>query len=412
MRFLVLGSGGREHALAWKLAQEAQVVVAPGNPGAAEDAETQPVALGDVAAIVALAQRVSPDVVVVGPEDPLIAGVADALRESGFDTVGPGRQGARLEASKAWAKEAMARAGVPTAASRSFRQFAAAAAYARSRFHEGQGVAIKASGAALGKGVVVCTDLEAAMEALERMLVHRELGEAGDEVVVEDRLIGQEFSLLTLVSDGRYLSLPVAQDHKRLLDGDEGPNTGGMGTFSPVDWVSEELVQATEDQVVAPILATVPDYRGVLFSGLMVVDGRPKCLEYNVRFGDPETQSVVRRLGAGFTEALAAVAQGAPIPPIEVLDNAAVTVVLASAGYPGPYSKGTPITVGPLPEGVKLFHAGTALQDGRLVTAGGRVLGVSATGPIVREAAGKAYGAMESVRFDGRHYRTDIGRAL
>ncbi|MCW5939542.1 MAG: phosphoribosylamine--glycine ligase [Fimbriimonadaceae bacterium] len=410
MRFLVLGAGGREHALAWKLAQEAEVVVAPGNPGAAEDVETETVALGDASAVLALAKRVAADVVVVGPEDPLIAGVADALRESGFATVGPGKEGARLEASKAWAKEAMARAGVPTAASRAFVQFAAAADYARSRFNEGHGVAVKASGAALGKGVAVCSELESAMEALERMLVHRELGEAGAEVVVEDRLVGQEFSLLTLVSDGRFFSLPVAQDHKRLLDGDEGPNTGGMGTFSPVDWVSEELVQTTEDQVVAPILAAVPGYRGVLFSGLMVVDGRPFCLEYNVRFGDPETQSVVRRLGAGFAEALSAVAQGAPLPPIEALDNCAVTVVMASAGYPGPYTKGIPITVGPLPEGVKLFHAGTALHEGCLVTAGGRVLGVSATGPTLEEAADKAYAAIGSVRFEGRQYRTDIGR--
>lgn len=408
MRILVVGSGGREHALAWKLAQEHEVVCAPGNPGIAADVETASVAPKDV---VPMARDF--DLVVVGPEDPLVDGLGDALREAGVAVYGPGAAGARLEASKSFSKGLMKAADVPTAAFEAFTDADAAMDFARSRFDAGRGVAVKANGNALGKGVVVCDTAEQADEAIRRMVVDREFGDAGAEVVVEDRLIGWEFSLLTVVGDQGFFSLPVAQDHKRALDGDQGPNTGGMGTVSPCLAVSDDLIRRTEAEVVAPTLAELRrrgiEYRGTLFSGLMVQEGRPYCLEYNVRFGDPETQSVMLRLGRGLGDALYAAAVGDEIPAPQVLDNAAVTVVVASGGYPGSYAKGLPIEVGPLPEGAKLFHAGTALKDGALVTNGGRVIGASAAGATLDEARAKAYAAAAAVRFEGAFFRRDIG---
>lgn len=406
MRILVVGSGGREHALAWKLSEEHEVVCAGGNPGIAVD-----VAVAPADDLVTLAKGF--DLVVVGPEDPLVDGLGDRLRAAGIACYGPGADGARLEASKAFSKATMAAAGVPTADARTFDDSDGAVAYARDRFAEGRRVVVKASGNALGKGVVVCEGFEEAERAVGTMMRDRAYGAAGDTVVIEDRLVGPEFSLLTIVGDGGFFSLPVAQDHKRAFDGDRGPNTGGMGTVSPCGWVSEDLVRETEARVVAPILAELRrqgvSYRGTLFSGLMVQDGTPYCLEYNVRFGDPETQSVMLRLGRGLGDALYAAATGAPIPPLETLDNAAVTVVVASGGYPGAYAKGLPITVGALPEGAKLFHAGTALRDGGLVTSGGRVIGASASAPTMAEARRLAYAAAAAVRFEGAFIRGDIG---
>jgi phosphoribosylamine---glycine ligase len=407
MKILVVGGGGREHALAWKLAQEAEVVATPGNPGIAEVARLVP---GDPVDV-AQAERV--DLVVVGPEDPLVDGLADRLRAVGVPCFGPGAAGAQLEGSKALSKELMHAAGVPTAMYGTFQSVMEAKMFARARFDAGRQVAVKASGNALGKGVIVCAELAEAEDALERMMVAREFGPAGETVVVEDRLVGREFSLLTLVSDAGYRSLPVAQDYKRALDGDLGSNTGGMGTYSPVPHVPDALLEETERRVVAPILAELSrrgiEYRGVLFSGLMMHGDELNSLEYNVRFGDPETQTVVRRLGSGFATALFACAVGEEIPPFEVLDHAAVTVVLASGGYPGSYEKGLPITVESLPEDVVLFHAGTALREGGLVTNGGRVFGVSAVGPTVDVARSRAYAAAEHVRFPGKHLRSDIG---
>lgn len=408
MRVVVVGSGGREHALAWKLAAECEVVATPGNPGIAQVAACLPGSPLEVC------RHVRPDLVVVGPENPLIDGLADRLRDEGYATVGPGASGARLEASKAFSKEVMARAGVPTAAFKTFTDPHQAREFARERYEAGRQLAIKASGAALGKGVVVAETLAEALEAIESMMVDLELGEAGSTVVLEDRLVGREFSLLTLCSGTSIRSLPVAQDYKRALDRDLGPNTGGMGTYSPVSWLSDSIVERTVESVVRPALRALADagidYRGVLFSGVMVQDGRPFCLEYNVRFGDPETQSVVRRLGSGFPEALRATANGAAIPPIETLDNAVTTVVLASEGYPGNYPKGLPITVGAMPASCVLFHAGTAVEDGQLVTAGGRVMAVSATAPTLEASRAAAYEGVRAVAFDGMHYRTDIGR--
>lgn len=411
MRILVVGSGGREHALAWKLAQEHEVTCAPGNPGIAQDVACVPVAASDTNGLVALAKGF--DLVVVGPEDPLVNGLGDALRAAGVAVYGPNADGARLEASKAFSKDLMADAGVPTAEFFTFHHADAALEYARNRFGEGRRIAVKASGNALGKGVVVCDTVEEAEAAIREMMVNRLYGEAGDTVVIEERLRGPEFSLLTIVGDEGFVSMPVAQDHKRASDGDQGPNTGGMGTVSPCGWVSDDLLRETESQVVAPILDELRRrgiaYRGTLFSGLMVQDGTPYCLEYNVRFGDPETQSVMLRLGRGLGEALRAAATGAPISAPEVLDNAAVTVVVASGGYPGSYAKGLPIEIGSLPEGAKIFHAGTALKDGQLVTNGGRVIAASAFGATLSQARERAYAAAEAVRFEGAFFRRDIG---
>lgn len=413
MRVLVVGSGGREHALVWKLSQECEVYAAPGNPGIAQVAETFPIQADNVEGIVALCEQIAPEVVLVGPESPLLAGLGDALRSRGIPVFGPNAASARLEGSKAWAKEQMLAAGVPTALHRSFQDFEAALAFAASRFDAGKHVAVKASGAALGKGVVVALTLAEARDALESMLLDQDLGEAGATVVVEDALIGREFSLLALVSGTHVRCLPVAQDYKRALDGDRGPNTGGMGSVCPAEWVTEDLVRRAENEVVVPIVRHSSerglDYRGCLFAGLLVEDGRPYCLEYNVRFGDPETQSIVRKLGSGFAQAVLDVAEGRPIGTLDIHDHAAVSVVVASAGYPGSIETGFPIELGMVPEGVEVFHAGTKWVDGAMVTSGGRVLAISAIGPTVADARRRAYEGVARVGFAGAWYRTDVG---
>lgn len=406
MRILIVGGGGREHALAWRLTQEGhEIAGAPGNPGVAQ--------LGPLFDNVSDALRsFEPELVVIGPEDPLIGGMADELRQRGIPTFGPGGMGARLEASKAWSKKMMEEAGVPTAAATIHTDYQEACEEVAKRFASGRHVAIKASGAALGKGVILCRDELHARHALSRMLLDEEFGDAGRLVVVEDFLEGREFSILTVVSEQGLLSLPVAQDYKRVGDGDTGENTGGMGTYSPVPWVTTAMVEETEARIVRPIVdhlrAKGVQYSGVLFSGVMVVDGSLYCLEYNVRFGDPETQSVMRRV-EGVGDLLWAAAQGETLPPVRVTEPAAVTVVAASAGYPATSQKGVPITLGEMPEGVVVFHAGTAMQDGQLVTNGGRVLAVSAVADDLEQARARAYAGMDQVAFAGKHFRSDIG---
>ncbi len=402
MKVLVIGAGGREHSLCWKLAQEAEVIALPGNSGIASVAR---LAAGDPVDV-ALAEGV--DLAVVGPETPLIDGLADRLRSAGIATFGPGADGARLEGSKAFSKELMREAGVPTAPFSVFSSADDAHAYVSANGP----VVVKADGAAFGKGVVVCSSEHEAHDAVDAMLTDNEFGPAGSRIVIEDRLAGPEFSLLTLCADGDFWSLPVAQDYKRALDGDRGPNTGGMGSFSPVAGVSDPVVREAEEAVVRPILRILQErgisYRGVLFSGLMVHEGRPFCLEFNVRFGDPEIQSLVLRLGKGFGAALLACARGEKIEPVNVLPWAAVTVVIASGGYPGSYETGKAITIGDIPEGVQVFHAGTTARDGQLITAGGRVFAISASGPTVEAARALAYQAAVQVTFDGAYFRRDI----
>lgn len=408
-----MGSGGREHALVWKLGQEAEVFATPGNPGM--DCECFGVVINDYAGVGALCDRLKPELVVIGPEDPLVLGLGDRLRTAGFPVFGPGAEGAQLEASKAFSKEMMARAGVPTAASGTFTDPEAAYAYAQSRFDSGKQVVVKASGNALGKGVVICPSLDEAAEAIAEMMVEGAFGTAGRTIVIEDRLVGREFSLLSVVSGREFRSLPVVQDYKRALDGDRGPNTGGMGSFSPCDWVTPSQLAKAEELIVQPMVNQLVrngiPYNGVLFSGVMVVDDAPVCLEYNVRFGDPETQSVVRRLGSGFADLLMATAKGEALPPVEVNQDCAVSVVVASGGYPGSFKKGVPITIGEMSHGVQVFHAGTALRDGVLVTNGGRVLTVSAVGTSLTEARQRAYDGVAHVQFDGAFARKDIGQA-
>lgn len=407
MRILVVGGGGREHALSWKLRDGAEVLCAPGNPGIAEDVEVV-----ETTNYLELAAKRNVDLVVVGPENPLVDGLADQLRDAGFPVYGPGRAGAQLEGSKAFSKACMERARVPTAPFQTFTSSREAIAYSRERFAIGRRTVVKASGLFVGKGVIVADTADEADEALARMLDHHEFGESGHTVVVEDRIDGQEFSLLTIVGDENIVSLPVAQDHKRIFDGDLGPNTGGMGTRSPVAGLTPGLVAEAEGAIVGPILAELRregiPFRGTLFSGIMVEGDRCYCLEYNVRFGDPEIQSVVRRLGAGFGNALYQAATGQWIAAPEVLDNHVVSVVMASEGYPGDYPKGRPITMDPLPEEVKVFHAGTAMVAGNLATAGGRVLCVSAAASTLALAEAAAYRGVGAIHFEGAQWRTDI----
>ena len=414
MKTFVIGSGGREHALAWKLAQEGhEVASAPGNPGTAQLGPNFNAPVHDRRALLVAANEYKPDLIVVGPEEPLIAGLADMFRENGFNVFGPGQDAARLEGSKAFAKDMMKRSGVPTAEYQVFSDPGAAKEFVASRFGAGRQVAVKASGAAQGKGVVVCASQVEAEEAVGRMLIEKSYGEAGRTIVVEDKLVGREFSLMTLVSGSHLHSLPVARDYKRAFDGDGGANTGGMGTCSPVAEVDTDLVALSEETVVRPILGTLSelgiDFRGVLFSGLMLTESGPECLEYNVRFGDPETQTVVRRLCGGFGEALLACSVGDQIPNLATEPGAVVTVVLASGGYPDPFQTGLPVSIGNVPEGVVLFHAGTSEHEGQLVTSGGRVIGVSAKADNLDAARNLAYRGCEAVSFSGMQFRSDIG---
>jgi phosphoribosylamine--glycine ligase len=412
MRILVAGAGGREHALAWKLSQEAEVLCAPGNPGIAEDVECLPVDAFDYEGLIGICRSREVDFVVVGPEDPLVAGVADHIRAAGFPVYGPNADGARLEGSKAFSKELMAAAGVPTADFQAFSDPVSASEYARAKFDQGRALAVKANGTAVGKGVTVADTLEAALDAIKKMMVDREFGSAGDTVVLEDKLPGPEFSVLTLVGDHNFVSLPIAQDHKRAFDGDVGPNTGGMGTYSPVSWVTQQMVSEVERTVVRPAIQEMAkrgiSFRGTLFSGLMMDGEIPRCLEYNVRFGDPEIQSLVLRLGSGLAQALYQAALGGEIVAPGVLDNASITVVVASGGYPIAPLKGVPVTFGQLPVGAKLFHAGTSLKDGVLVASGGRVIAASASAPTLQEAHRIAYTAAQAIHIERSFYRTDI----
>lgn len=391
------------------------MICAPGNPGIADVAECVPLASDDAEGLAALARVRDVALVIVGPEAPLIAGLADQLRSSGLAVLGPGAAGARLEADKAWSKDAMRRAGVPTAAGQTFTEAGQAIEWCRERFEEGKGVAVKATGPALGKGVVVASDFETAEATIRDWMELGGLGPAGETVLLEERLVGREFSLLTLANERGIASLPVAQDYKRHGDGDEGPNTGGMGSFAPADWVSEGLVLMTEERVVKPLLSDLAragiQYRGVLFSGLMVVEDKPYCLEYNVRFGDPETQSVVLLAGTGFLECLLATAKGEYPERCDTLQGAAVTVVCASEGYPASPRIGQEVRLGAMPEGVVVFHAGTRLEDGVIRVSGGRVLGVSANGPDIETARERAYAGVGLVQFDGMTFRTDIAKS-
>ena len=417
MNILVLGSGGREHAIAWALNKSPKcekLYVAPGNGGTAGFAENV-AALNaeDGAAVLEFVQANAIDFVVIGPEAPLVAGVADVLRQAGIPVFGPDAQGAQLEGSKTFCKEFMMRNNLPTAEYLSTSDEQAAHAYIDEK---GAPIVVKADGLAAGKGVVVAQTTDEAHEAVKECF-EGAFGEAGNTVVVEECLTGPECSMLAFVSAGKAYCMAPSQDHKRAYDGDEGPNTGGMGAYSPVPIVTDEELARMEEVMAQAAAATAVefenDYRGVLYGGFMLTPQGPKLLEYNARFGDPETQVVLPRLESDLVDVMLAVAEGRP-EDIELkwADKWAVTVVLASEGYPKAYEKGKVITgidAADELEDVKVYHAGTAMKDGQLVTSGGRVLNVTAMGDTFQSARELAYKACDLIQFEGKQNRSDIG---
>jgi phosphoribosylamine--glycine ligase len=417
VRLLVVGSGGREHALCWTLRREnpgADIYCAPGNPGTAELATNLPIPTDDLDRLTDAADMHGVDLTVIGPEVPLARGLADRLRAEGRAVFGPGAAAARLEASKAFAKEVMEAAGIPTAASRTFQELGPALEYIAPH---PEPLVIKASGLAAGKGAIVCRTRAEAADALRAMLGQGAFGDAGRTVVVESFLRGEEVSLLAITDGTDIELLPVSQDHKRLLEGDAGPNTGGMGAYSPVSVATPELIDRAGREVLRPALAEMrrrgTPFSGVLYAGLMVDgEGTPWVVEFNCRLGDPETQVVLPLVSGGFTSSLWAVAHGASPTPLELLPNAAsVTTVLASRGYPDAPEKGAAITIPDrLPEGVTVFHAGTVRDAGGVLRAnGGRVLNVTAVAGSFAEAQRLSRDAAEAIEYDGKVYRRDIG---
>jgi phosphoribosylamine--glycine ligase len=417
VRLLVVGSGGREHALCWALRREnpdADLYCAPGNPGTAELASNLAIAADDLDRIADAADMHGIDLTVVGPEVPLARGLADRLRAEGRAVFGPGAAAAQIEASKAFAKEVMAAAGIPTASSRTFHQLDPALDYVA---RHAEPLVVKASGLAGGKGAVVCETRAQAAATVRAMLGAGAFGEAGRTVVIESFLRGEEVSILA-ITDGREVELlPASQDHKRLLEGDAGPNTGGMGAYSPVSVATPELLERAREEVLLPALAEMrgrgAPFTGVLYAGLMVDEaGVPWVVEFNCRLGDPETQVVLPLVAGGLTRSLWSVARGETPTPVELLESSAsVTTVLASRGYPDAPAKGAAITIpSGLPPGVTVFHAGTARDgDGVLRVNGGRVLNVTAVAPGFAEAQRLSREAAEAITYDGKVYRRDIG---
>jgi phosphoribosylamine--glycine ligase len=416
MKVLIVGSGAREHALAFRLAKDesVEVLCAPGNGGTAELGRNVEVDPEDAAAVVALARRERVDLVVVGPEAPLVAGVVDGLVAAGIEVFGPDKRAACLEGSKIFSKRFMARHGIPTADFEVFDAADAAEDFVRSAKRP---LVVKADGLAAGKGVVVAQTTDEALGAIDLIMRKRAFGGAGDRVLIEECLVGQEVSY-HVVSDGRrYLPMAPSQDHKRALDGDRGPNTGGMGAYSPPPVVTPEVEAKILSKIVEPTLegmaAEGAPYRGALFVGLMIARGQPMVLEYNVRFGDPECESLMARWKGSALPLFQGVARG-DLGGLEPSFSApaSLCVVLASGGYPGAYEKGKVITgveAANEVEGVTVFHAGTRREGDRLLTAGGRVLTVTAIGQDLDEAAARAYRAADLIHFEGKHLRRDIG---
>ena len=421
MKILVIGNGGREHAIVWKLRADdpsAKLFCAPGNAGTAAIAVNIAIAADDVPSIVNWAQVNKPDLVVVGPEVPLCLGLVDALATVGIPAFGPCKAAARLEGSKKFAKEVMAAAQIPTARCAVVRT----ADEARTAVTEfGIPVVIKADGLAAGKGVSVCTTPDAVEEAIKTMFLDHAFGDAASEVLVEEFLVGEEASVLAFIDGETAVPLASAQDHKRLQDGDQGPNTGGMGSYSPAPCMTADMLTVVQSQVFKPVIAELKArgivYKGILYAGMMLTANGPRVLEFNCRFGDPETQCILPRLESPLAEAMMACVEGRLAAcEIRWSPDPCACVVMASGGYPGGYQKGMPVEgladAGKV-KGVQIFHAGTALANGGVVTSGGRVLGVTATGPTLEETLKRAYSAVLKIKFDGAQYRTDIAyRAL
>jgi phosphoribosylamine--glycine ligase len=417
VKALIVGGGGREHALAWKLKRDdpsIELLAAPGNPGIAELARCVAVPASDVARVTALAAAERVDLVVVGPEAPLAAGLADALRARGMPAFGPSASGARIETSKRFAKEVMTEAGVPTARA-SHHSDAASARQAVAEL--GAPVVIKATGLAAGKGVVVCSTVGEAHAAIDRMLLERSLGDAGSEVLVEEFMEGEELSLFAMTDGERFLTMLPAQDHKRLFAGDAGPNTGGMGAYAPVAIGTVEVVSVAASRVIEPTLAALRErgarFSGLLYAGLMVTADGPRVVEFNCRFGDPETQAILPLLESSLLDAMVAIASADGLsgaPPFAWSDSFAVTTVVAAAGYPESPRTGDVVALPLARDGVMVFHAGTATNAaGELVTAGGRVLAATAVADSFDEAQRASADYAAGVEFIGKQYRADIG---
>ena len=418
MKVLVVGAGGREHALVWKIAQSARVsriYAAPGNAGTERLATNVPISAEDVEGLVEFAVREGIDLTVVGPEAPLVLGIVDRLRERGLRAFGPTASAARLEGSKAFAKAMMEKFGVPTAAYREFTDAQEAKAYIRGCETP---LVVKADGLAAGKGVVVARSTAEALSAVEEMMVAGAFGDAGTRVIVEECLEGEEASFLAFCDGKDVLPMASSQDHKPVFDGDQGPNTGGMGAYSPAPVVTPEIFREVVDTVIRPVVDGMAregsPYVGVLYAGLMIREGRVMVLEFNCRFGDPECQPIVARMRGDLVPVLEACIDGSlPQVSLDWDPRAAVCVVLASEGYPGEYPRGVEILgldEASTREDVMVFHAGTRLESGRVVTSGGRVLGVTGLGAGVAQAIDRAYGAAARIRWPGMHYRRDIGR--
>lgn len=417
MKVLVVGGGGREHALVWKIAQSPKVkkvYCAPGNAGIAQLAECRAISAEDVNSLLELAEKERIDLTVVGPEVPLTLGIVDKFKARGLRIFGPEQKAAEIEGSKAFAKFLMKKYGIPAADFQVFADFSAAWEHVQEANYP---LVIKADGLAAGKGVIICLNREEAKAALTQIMLKKSFGEAGKKVVVEEYLSGEEASFLAFTDGERILPLPSAQDHKPIYDGDRGPNTGGMGAYSPAPVVTEAVHEQVLEEIMIPAIrglaAEGRKYQGVLYAGLMIKDERAKVLEFNARFGDPETQPLLLRMKSDIVPVLAAVVDG-HLDHVEVEwdRRAAVCVVMASRGYPGDYEKGKIISG--LEEAAKIpntyiFHAGTALKEGKIVTNGGRVLGVSALGNNIAEAIKQAYEAVEKISWEGVHYRKDIG---
>ncbi len=416
MKILLVGGGGREHALAWKMAQSRlcdKIYAAPGNPGIAQNAECIDIQDNDVEGLVKFARENSIDLVVVGPEDTLAAGLGDAVREAGMLCFGPDAKGARIESDKAYSKNLMRSASVPTAEARIFTDLHSAKEYVLSRDH---GVAVKASGLAKGKGVIICPEPFQAVKPLEDIMEKKLFGDAGDTVVIEEMLTGQEATILAFC-DGKniYIAEPL-QDHKPIGEGDTGPNTGGMGAYSPVPIVDSEMMTRIEREILVPIVDAMRRdfgrYEGVLYAGLMFTPAGPKVIEFNCRFGDPECQPLMMRMKGDLVETMVAVAEH-KLDQVSIGwdKRPSVCVVMSSGGYPGAYEKGHEITGIDDAESlgdVKVFHAGTSMAGSKLVNNGGRVLGVTALGDTIADAQKLAYQAVEKIQWKDCYYRKDI----
>ncbi|MFH1624329.1 MAG: phosphoribosylamine--glycine ligase [Pseudomonadota bacterium] len=418
MKVLVIGGGGREHSLVWKIVQSprvCKVYCAPGNAGISRLAECIDIEVTDILSLMKFVKQEGIDLTVVGPELPLIMGITDEFEREGLRIFGASKKSAEIEGSKSFAKDLMTRHNVPTAEYRTFTSRDQAVKYIREK---GAPLVIKADGLAAGKGVIPAKSIEQALRAVDLIMVEKAFGDAGKKIVIEELLTGNEASFLVFTDGEEVVPLPTSQDHKPIFDGDRGPNTGGMGAYSPAPVVKEELHTQIMKEIVMPTIkgmaAEGRTYTGVLYAGLMIVDGKAKVLEFNARFGDPETQPLLMRMKSDIIPILEATIDGT-LSQIQVEwdEKVAVCVVMASKGYPGSYQKGFEITgleeASEIPN-VEIFHAGTAIRDGKILTSGGRVLGVTALGHGIKEAMDLAYRAVKSIHWDGVYYRNDIGK--